>query len=119
MREMSHLALQVVGLFGPPDLHVIGKHRVLVQFLPVVLIAGEGLRVLGRHQMYGLRREVVLAAGHQGVLSVLLVAGQSACMQAVQETRVIGDASEADVLPFILQVVVFVVVLQKEKKRCR
>lgn len=88
-RVMYHLTLQVVGLSGPPDLHVIRKHCVLVQFSPVVLIAGEGLRVLGRHQMYRLRREVVLATGHQRVLSVLLVAGQSACVQAVQETWVI------------------------------
>lgn len=80
VKEMSHLTLQVVGLFGPPDLHVIRKHCVLVQFPPVVLIAGERLHVLGRHQMYRLWCEVVLATSHQGSLSVLLVAGQSACM---------------------------------------
>lgn len=86
---VSHLALQVVGLFGPPDLYVIGKRGVLVQFLPVVLLAGEGLRILGRHQMYHIRGEVVLATGHQGILSVLLVAGQAASVQAVQEMWVI------------------------------
>ncbi|KAG7227926.1 hypothetical protein INR49_013720 [Caranx melampygus] len=93
----------VVSLFGPLDLHVIGKHRVLVQLLPVVLIAGQGLGVLSRHQMNHVWGEVVLTAGCQRILAVLLVAGQPARLQAVQETWVVQDAFGTDVFSLLQQ----------------
>lgn len=84
-----------------------------MQPLPVVLLAGECLCILSRHQVNHIRGEVVLAAGCQRVLAVLLVASEAACLQAVEETRIVRDASDPDVFPFIQQVVVLVVVLQK------
>lgn len=87
-----------------------------MQSLPVVLLAGEGLRVLSRHQVNHVWAEVVLAAGRQRILAILLVAGQPARVQAVQETRVIRDAFDSNVLPFFQQVAVFVVVLQKNRR---
>lgn len=110
-----HLTLQVVSRFGPLDLHVIRKHCVLVQSLLVVLVAGEGLGILSRHQMNHVWGEVVLPAGRQRVLAVLLVAGQPPRLQAVQETRVLQYAFDPNVLPFLQQVVVFVVVLQRHR----
>lgn len=84
-----------------------------MQPLPVVLLAGECLCILSRYQVNHVRGEVVLAAGCQRVLAVLLVTGEAACLQAVEETRVVRDAFDPDVLPFFQQMVVFVVVLQK------
>lgn len=116
LSQTSDLALQVVGRLGPLDLHVIGKHCVFMESLPVVLLAGQGLSVPGRHQVNHVRGELVLAAGHQRALFILLVTGQPAGLQAVQETRVVRDASDPDVLPFLLQVGVFIVVLQKNRR---
>lgn len=84
-----------------------------MQPLPVVLLTGQGLSVLGRHQVHHVRGELVLAADGQRVLPVLLIAGQPAGLQAVQQTWVIRDALDPDVLPLVLQVVVFIVVLQR------
>lgn len=112
----TDLALQVVGRLGPLDLHVVGQHRVVVQLLPVVLFAGQGLSVLGRHQVHHVRGELVLTADGQRVPLVLLLAGQPAGLQAVQQARVVRDALDPDVLALVLQVVVFVVVLQRIKK---
>lgn len=90
-----------------------------MQSLPVVLLAGERLCVLGRHQVNHVLREVELPAGGQRVLAVLLVAGQPARLLAVQETRVVQDAFDPDVLAFFQQVVVFVLVLQSHAgNRC-
>lgn len=116
LSQMSDLALQVVGCLGPLDLHVIGKHCVLMESLPVVLLAGQGLSVPGRHQVNHVRGELVLATGHQRPLFILLVTGQPAGLQAVEETRVVRDTSDPDVLPFLLQVGVFIVVLQKYRR---
>lgn len=109
----TDLALQVVRRLGPLDLHVVGQHRVVVQPLPVVLLAGQGLSVLGRHQVHHVGGELVLATDGQRVPLVLLLAGQPAGLQAVQQTRVVRDALDPDVLPLVLQVAVFVVVLQR------
>lgn len=88
-----------------------------MQFLPVVLLTGQGLSVLSRHQMDHVWREMVLPAGSQRVLTILLVAGQPTCLQAVQEMWIVQDASDANVFSFIQQVVVFVLVLQKARNK--
>lgn len=85
-----------------------------MQPLPVVLIAGQGLGVLSRHQVNHVRGQVVLAAGRQRVLAVLLVAGQAARLQAVQEKWVVQDAFDTNVFSFVQQVVVFVFVLWRD-----
>lgn len=112
---IPHLTLQVVSLFGPFHLHVIRKHRVFVQLCPVVLIAGQRLRVFSRHQVDHIRGQVVPAAGGQRIPAVLLVAGQPAGLQAVQQVGVLCDAPDADVFPLLQQVVVLILVLQRNE----
>lgn len=107
----TDLTLQVVGRLGPLDLHVVRQHCVVVEPPPVVLLAGQGLSVPGRHQVHHIWGELVLATDGQRVPLVLLIAGQPAGLQAVQQTRVVRDALDPDVLPLVLQVVVFIVVL--------